>query len=161
MSVARPVPAPYTGARNGDRGSSAPRGASGPKGHSVWVGLPSDPSLPFLEPRGVSHLRDRRRDSSRLRLNLHPRVGLILAVLAACALLLVVFVGRQAVIGRRNARLADLERKQSEAEEERAALQDRLAAGEDLAQIERLARERLGLVMPGEEKVIFVEEPER
>lgn len=103
-------------------------------------------------------MREQRK--GRLRARVHPNRRLVLAVIvvAVACLVLIVFVGRQLEIGRRRHRLLGLERAQAEASMEQDALRQRLALADDLETIEMLARERLGLVMPGEEKVIFVEE---
>jgi cell division protein FtsB len=81
------------------------------------------------------------------------------AAVTAAALLLVLFVGRQVEIGRRHQAVVALESDAAAAAVEQDALRERLAAGDDLAQIEQEARQRLGLIMPGEEKIIFVQEP--
>jgi cell division protein FtsB len=39
---------------------------------------------------------------------------------------------------------------------EQAVLRERLAEADDLGAVEEAARERLGWVLPGEEKVVFV-----
>jgi cell division protein FtsB len=90
----------------------------------------------------------------------HPRrrVVLTLAVAAAVCLILTLFVGRQLEIGRRRRSLLDLEQAQASASTEQTALREQLGMADDLETLEMLARERLGLVMPGEEKVIFVQE---
>ncbi len=56
--------------------------------------------------------------------------------------------------------LAALHAAQEAALIEQAALRERLAEKDDLAAIEAEARERLGWVMRGEEKVIFIGEEE-
>jgi len=56
--------------------------------------------------------------------------------------------------------LRDLNAAQQAALIEQAALRDRLAEGDDLGAIEEEARERLGWVMRGEEKVVFIYEEE-
>lgn len=58
---------------------------------------------------------------------------------------------------RRTEELADSLQTQYEAlREENAVLQARLAAGADIETIEAMARERLGLVMPGEIVFYFI-----
>jgi len=54
--------------------------------------------------------------------------------------------------------LRDLNAAQQAAMIEQAALRDRLAEGDDPDAIEEAARERLGWVMRGEEKVVFIYE---
>ena len=102
-------------------------------------------------------MRDRRRGENRVHLS--PRFWLTLSLLVACALIVALFVSRQVEIARRQHRLDQLELAQVQASEEQKELRDRLASADDPAAIEQVARERLGLVMPGEVKVIFIEEP--
>ncbi len=106
-------------------------------------------------------MRGQRRN--RLWTHLRPGRGLVLAVsiLALTSLLAGLFIGRQLEIARRRRELEDLTVAHATALEERAALRDRLERRNDLDAIETLARGRLGLVLPGEEKVIFVEEGAR
>ena len=104
-------------------------------------------------------MRDRRRGESRVRLS--PRLWLALALLVVSALIVTLFVSRQLEIARRERRLDQLELAQIEASQAQLELRDRLASADDPVAIEQAARERLGLVMPGEIKVIFVEEPSR
>jgi len=104
-------------------------------------------------------MRDRRRGESRVRLS--PRLWVALSLLAIGALIVTLFVSRQIEIARRERRLDHLELAQIEASRSQTELRDRLASADDPAAIEQVARERLGLVMPGEIKVIFVEEPSR
>jgi cell division protein FtsB len=56
--------------------------------------------------------------------------------------------------------LQDLHAAQQQALVEQAALRERLAATDDPDAIETEARDRLGWVLPGEEKVIFIGEEE-
>jgi cell division protein FtsB len=56
--------------------------------------------------------------------------------------------------------LQDLHAAQQQALIEQAALRERLAEKDDLDAIEEEARERLGWVMRGEEKVVFIDEEE-
>jgi cell division protein FtsB len=90
----------------------------------------------------------------------HPDRRFVLAVVVAAVacLVLIVFVGRQLEIGRRRQRLGELVQAQVAASTEQDALRQQLGLVDDRETIEMLARERLGLVMPGEEKVIFVQE---
>jgi len=74
------------------------------------------------------------------------------------SLLALFFVGRSFEIRRLRRDLADLRISLRGAEEEGETLRARLALRDDPKTIEDLARERLGLVKPGEEKVIFVGE---
>ena len=140
--------------RSGDRGSS-PRGASGFK---ASLALHRNASPRPFHVRGED-VRDRRRGESRVRLS--PRLWLALALLVVSALIVTLFVSRQLEIARRERRLDQLELAQIEASQTQLELRDRLASADDPVAIEQAARERLGLVMPGEIKVIFVEEPSR
>ena len=101
---------------------------------------------------GVSRRRDRVQRSRRLWLLL----GCVI-VLGGLVLLFTV----------RGIRILDLSRQlqssllgYDEAMIEREYLEDRLALKDDLASVEDAARERLGWVMPGEERVIFVDRTE-
>jgi len=102
----------------------------------------------------------KRNRGDRLFARLLPRRRAVVgAVAAAFVLLLVaVFVGRQVEIARRARDLRASEEARTIAISEQEALRARLAEKDDAAAVEAAARERLGLVMPGEEKVIFVEE---
>ena len=102
-------------------------------------------------------MRDRSRGDRRLRFAT-PTLWIALAAVLAVSLLLILFVSRQLEIERRIEWLAELERGRAAAGEEQEQLRGLLVKGDDLERIEQLARERLGLVMPGEEKVIFIEE---
>ena len=105
----------------------------------------------------------RRQRGDRIRASLRPRRGLILiaSVLVVATLLSILFVGRQMEIASRRATLEELEQERILALEAQVALRDRLAQRDDLEAIEAVAREKLGLVLPGEEKVVFVEEATR
>jgi len=102
----------------------------------------------------------KRNRGDRLFARLLPRRRAVVgAVAAAFVLLLVaVFVGRQVEIARRARDLRASEEARAIAISEQEVLRARLAEKDDAAAVEAVARERLGLVMPGEEKVIFVEE---
>jgi len=90
---------------------------------------------------------------------LSRRRTVLSAVAVAFALLLVaVFVGRQVEIARRARALRASEEARTIALREQEVLRARLAEQDSAAAVEAVARERLGLVLPGEEKVIFVEE---
>ena len=102
--------------------------------------------------------------TSRLRtvrqtLRLTPQAWLTLDVLGTLCFLAFVFVSRQLEIGRRARWIADLSQAHVVALEDQAGLRDQLASANDLDAIEYEARKRLGLVLPGEVKVVFVEEP--
>ena len=102
----------------------------------------------------------RRKRGERLFARVLPKRRAVLgAVAAAFVLLLVaVFVGRQVEIARRAHDLRAIKEARTIALHEQKALRTRLTEQDDAAAVEAVARERLGLVMPGEEKVIFVEE---
>jgi len=97
---------------------------------------------------------------NRLWTRLRPNRGFVLGfcLFAVVSLLAGLFIGRQLEIARRHRSLEDLTAARAIALDEQGALRDRLERRDDLETIETLARERLGLVLPGEEKVIFVEE---
>ena len=67
----------------------------------------------------------------------------------------VVFVLRAVEIGGLRTELSRIRSEQQAALAEEAALRETLASKDDPEVIEDHARDRLGLVMPGEEKVIF------
>ncbi len=87
----------------------------------------------------------------------------VLWILLGCA---VVFGGLIALFTVRSVRILNL-RQQLEhsiasrdaALVDRVDLEERLAMRDDLSEIEDAARERLGWVLPGEERVIFIEPP--
>ena len=89
---------------------------------------------------------------------LDRRLFLALVLVGGAALLLSLFIGRQLEIAHLQQELAGLRQAEAVASSEQATLRERLASADDPAAVESLARQRLGLVMPGEEKVIFVEE---
>ncbi len=68
------------------------------------------------------------------------------------------FIGRSLKIYRLRHDLADLQISLEQEERRRDDLRAHLALKDDPKTIEEVARERLGLVMPGEEKIIFVGE---
>jgi cell division protein FtsB len=103
-------------------------------------------------------MREKRRDRRFARLRLSRSAVVALTIVALGGLLLALFVGRQAEIARRHRTLRELEATRASALQEQDRLRARLAEANDDGAVEALARERLGLVMPGEEKVIFVEE---
>jgi len=72
--------------------------------------------------------------------------------------LLFLYVGRFITIGRLQAELALLHEQERVALALKEQLEARLARSANPETIERLARDLLGLVRPGEEKVIFLEE---
>jgi len=90
--------------------------------------------------------------SDRRGLIVYPLVFLLVLLLSA------LFVGRSLTIHRLRHELADLRTSLKVAQEEGETLRARLALRDDRRTIEELARERLGLVKPGEEKIIFVGE---
>ena len=71
-------------------------------------------------------------------------------------LVLALFVLRALEIRSLRRELRDLNDAQQAALIEQAALRERLAEGDNLGAIEEEARERLGWVMRGEEKVVFI-----
>ena len=79
-------------------------------------------------------------------------------VLAAAGLLLYLYVGRFLTIRELRNELAVLSDQEQVARSLQEGLEERLAKAGDPETIERLSRELLGLVKPGEEKVIFLEE---
>jgi cell division protein FtsB len=95
-----------------------------------------------------------------VRIRLSRRLAIPLAAIICSALLLTLFVGRELRIAEKRRHLAELASAQAVASEEQTDLRERLAAADDPSIIEDVARDRLGLVMPGEEKVIFVQEQE-
>jgi cell division protein FtsB len=89
------------------------------------------------------------------------RTGLYLAVFSVLGCLVVSLLILQALEIRSLRRgLQDLQAAQHEALIEQAALRERLAEKDDPEAVEEEARERLGWVLPGEEKVIFIGEEE-
>jgi len=103
-------------------------------------------------------MRNQRRDRRFVPFRPSRRTILAATILALGCLLLALFVGRQLEIARRERTLRDLEVAHVDALCEQDVLRARLTEADDAEAVETLARERLGLVMPGEEKVIFVEE---
>ncbi|MGB2983831.1 MAG: septum formation initiator family protein [Candidatus Bipolaricaulia bacterium] len=103
-------------------------------------------------------MRGARGDRLIVRFRPTRRTVLVTAAVALACLLAVLFVGRQLEVGRREGELGDLALAQAAALIEQDALRTRLEQRDDMEAVEALAREKLGLVMPGEEKAIFVEE---
>lgn len=85
------------------------------------------------------------------------RVVLILS-LALVATLAGVFVSRQVSIAGMRRDVAKLKAEQAVAATRQKELRAEVASTTNRATLEREARERLGLVLPGEEKAYFVEE---
>lgn len=83
---------------------------------------------------------------------------IVCVVLVAGCLLLVLFLGRWGTIGGLRNQLDELAAAQQTAVAEQQFLREQLKRTDDAQVIEENARERLGLVKPGEEKAIFVEE---
>lgn len=81
-----------------------------------------------------------------------------LGVIGALALSLFVVQALEIRSLRRD--LAELHAAEQAATVEQGALRERLAEADDLDAVEEEARERLGWVRPGEEKVVFVEPEE-
>jgi cell division protein FtsB len=84
------------------------------------------------------------------------RVVLLVGITAAFGLLLALFLSRGAQIGRLQQELVALRDQQAQAAAEQEELRAQLASSSDPDVIEQEAREKLGLVEPGEIKVIFV-----
>jgi len=103
-------------------------------------------------------MRGRQREGSRARVLPSRPLAVGLCTIVGIALLLTLFISRELQIKGRRRHLDALTAAQAAASEEQIDLRDRLAAGDDPSVIEDVARERLGLVMPGEEKVIFIRE---
>jgi len=93
------------------------------------------------------------------RFRLSPKAWIAATVILACMLLVFVFVSRQVEIARRRGLMQVLEDELDLTVAEQERLRERLASADDPEAIELVARERLGLVRPGEEKIVFVEEP--
>ena len=79
----------------------------------------------------------------------------VLTIAAVACCLAVVFVLRGLEMSRLGREIAQIRLDQTAALEDKEALHGRLALRDDPQTIEDEARERLGLVKPGEEKVIF------
>lgn len=83
-------------------------------------------------------------------------LGLTFVLVAS---LVAVFVRREVMIAGLRRQIAQLEARQVEAAAEEEALRAELASTKSDATLERVIRERLGLVRPNEEKAFFVEGP--
>ena len=105
-------------------------------------------------------MREQGWDRSRAGFLINRRLVFAIGIFVAAGLLLFLFLGRHFQIRKLRLDLASLDTAHATALEDQDALRDRLASADDAGTIEALARERLGLVMPGEEKVIFLEEPQ-
>ena len=79
-------------------------------------------------------------------------IFLVIATVAA------VFVSRQVAIAGLRHQVARLEAQQADATAQQKVLRAEVASTTDPKTLEEEARQRLGLVKPGEEKVFFVEE---
>jgi len=102
-------------------------------------------------------MREHRQGHIHMGFRLDRRLFLVLVVVVV-SLLLSLFIGRHLEIKRFRRELVELHQAKDAASAEQEALRERLASADDPTAVESLAREKLGLVMPGEEKVIFVEE---
>ncbi len=81
----------------------------------------------------------------------------LLFLVVGCILFLVsIYVVRFININRLESQVAEVRVEQELALEEQAALHGRLERKDDLKAIEDVAREKLGLVKPGEQLIIFV-----
>jgi len=78
------------------------------------------------------------------------------AVFVALGLLASIYITRALEIGHLNRQIQSLLDQEKTVLDRQAALHRRLAQKDDPAAIETVARAQLGLVMPGEEKVIFI-----
>jgi len=87
-----------------------------------------------------------------------PLALIALGVIGALALSL--FIVQALEIRSLRRELNDLQAVHQAAVIEQASLRERLAEADDLTAIEDAARERLGWVLPGEEKVVFVHREE-
>jgi cell division protein FtsB len=76
--------------------------------------------------------------------------GRAAALLVAVALLLTLAIGPAGQYLDQRGRIAELERRSAELEQQNADLRSQIAKLNDPAELERLARECLGLVAPGE-----------
>lgn len=103
-------------------------------------------------------MRGQRGDQRAPRVRFNSRLAVAISIFIVTALCIALFVTRQVEIVRRRQLVATLSWQREAALAEQDQLRDRLASADDLAAIELQARERLGLVLPGEEKIIFVEE---
>ena len=84
----------------------------------------------------------------------------IVALSTLGGLVLSMFILRALEIRSLRRELEELRAAQQQALLDQEALRERLAEKDEPSAIEREARERLGLVMPGEEKVVFIYEEE-
>jgi len=87
-----------------------------------------------------------------------PLALIALGVIGALALSL--FIVQALEIRSLHRELDDLQAVHQAAAIEQASLRERLAEADDLTAIEDAARERLGWVLPGEERVVFVHREE-
>jgi len=85
------------------------------------------------------------------------RRAIAITVLLCSLLLLIIYIGRFIHIHRVGRLLAAQQERQVVVLMHNHALQERLMKIDDPEYIEYLARKRLGLVMPGEIKVIFID----
>jgi len=86
-----------------------------------------------------------------------PRHVLFVAVFVAFGLLASIYITRALEIGHLGNQIETLLDQEKTALDRQVTLHQRLAQKDDPAAIERVAREKLGLIMPGEEKVIFIQ----
>ena len=85
---------------------------------------------------------------------------ILIAVLVLVGLLSFLYIERFLEIRRLHAEIADITQQERTALAVQRELRDKLAHANDPATIEYLARKELGLVKPGEEKVIFLKKGE-
>ena len=81
---------------------------------------------------------------------------ILVGVLLLVGLLSFLYISRFLEIRHLRAQIADIARQEQAALAMQNRLRDRLAHADDAQTIEYLARKELGLVKPGEEKVIFI-----
>lgn len=81
----------------------------------------------------------------------------LLFIVVSCILFLVsIYVVRFISISRLESQVAEVMEEQALALKDQSDLRERLAYKDDLQAIEDVAREKLGLVKPGEQLIIFV-----
>ena len=102
--------------------------------------------------------RRKRTERAAPRIHRTSNLALATAALVIVTLISYVFISRHIEIVHRTKLLAEIGIAQEAAAAEQVKLRDRLATADDPDAIELHARRRLGLVFPGEVKVVFVEE---
>ena len=88
------------------------------------------------------------------------RLGIVIVVTAFALYFTYIMIWQQVMISKKNGEIKDLEEKINQANQQTEVLQNELDNLDDPAYLEKIARERLGLVRPNERVFIDVNKDE-